>query len=111
MNTELQGYQRAALMKQAHHLEPVAHVGKSGLSPELAAHVDRELSQHELIKVRFSDFKAVKREITEQLGRDLGATLVAVIGNVGILYRPAPDPEDRRIEVPDRDTPTGREQR
>lgn len=87
-------------MKQAHHLNPVAHVGKQGLTPELAAHVDRELAQHELIKVRFTDFKEVRRDIAVQLSRDLRALLVAVIGNVGILYREAADPADRRVELP-----------
>ncbi len=102
MEQNLRGYQRAALLRQAHHLDPVAHVGKAGLTPQVAGHVDRELSQHELIKVRFTDFKAVKREITEQLSRDLRAILVGVIGNVGILYRQADREEDRAVELPRR---------
>lgn len=100
METPLQGYQRAALMSQAHHLSPVAVVGKQGMTPELIAHVDRELSQHELLKIRFADYKAQRREITEQLSRELGATLVQVIGNIGVLYRPAADPADRVVELP-----------
>jgi RNA-binding protein len=100
MEETLKGNQRAALMKQAHHLQPVAVVGKHGLTPEVKDHVDRELHRHELIKVRFVDYKEVRREITEELSRELKALLVAVIGNVGILYRPADDPEDRRITLP-----------
>lgn len=88
------------LMKYAHHLKPVATVGKQGLTPEVAAHVDRELAQHELIKIRFTDYKSVRRDITQQLSQDLSATLVQVIGHVGVLYRPADDPEDRAIELP-----------
>lgn len=102
MEIELEGHQRAALMRQAHHLQPVATVGKQGLTPELLAHVDRELGQHELIKVRYGDHKAARREITEQLSRELQAVLVQVIGNVGVLYRPAPDPEDRTVDLPAR---------
>ncbi len=87
-------------MKHAHHLKPVATVGKHGLTPEVAAHVDRELAQHELIKIRFTDYKSVRRDITDQLSRDLAASLVQVIGHVGVLYRPAEKPEDRAIELP-----------
>jgi RNA-binding protein len=87
-------------MKLAHHLKPVATVGKQGLTPEVSAHVDRELAQHELIKIRFTDYKSVRRDITGQLSQDLSATLVQVIGHVGVLYRPADDPEDRSIEIP-----------
>ncbi|MEX2443816.1 MAG: YhbY family RNA-binding protein [Alkalispirochaeta sp.] len=102
MTISLEGHQRAALMKLAHHLKPVATVGKLGLTPEIAAHVDRELAQHELIKIRFTDYKSVRRDITEQLSRDVSASLVQVIGHVGVLYRPADDPEDRAIELPPR---------
>lgn len=87
-------------MKHAHHLKPVATVGKYGLTPEVAAHVDRELAQHELIKIRFTDYKNVRRDITDQLSRDLAASLVQVIGHVGVLYRAADAPEDRTIELP-----------
>lgn len=102
MEISLKGYQRAALMKQAHHLNPVATIGKQGLTPEVTEHVDRELRQHELIKVRFSDFKDARRELTEALSKELDATLVAVIGNVGVLYRLADDPDERHIVVPQR---------
>ncbi|MFW5694081.1 MAG: YhbY family RNA-binding protein [Alkalispirochaeta sp.] len=100
MTNPLEGHQRAALMKYAHELKPVATVGKQGLTPAVAAHVDRELAQHELIKIRFTDFKSVRRDITEQLSRDLAAALVQVIGHVGVLYRPAENPEDRTIALP-----------
>ena len=100
MLESLTGQQRAALMKQAHHRAPVARVGKHGLTPQLASHVDRELAQHELIKLRFSDFKEVRRDITRQLAADLGAVLVSVIGNVGILFRQADDPAARHVEFP-----------
>ncbi len=100
MEDALTGSQRAALMKEAHHLDPVAAVGKNGLTPEVREHVDRELERHELIKVRFVDYKEDRREITEALSRELNAVLVSVIGNVGVLFRPASDPEKRRITLP-----------
>lgn len=98
----LQGYQRAALMRAAHHLSPVASVGRAGDTPELRAHIERELDTHELIKVRFVDYKGARREIITAVAAALHATVVAVIGNVGILYRQARNPEKRHIVVPQR---------
>ncbi len=100
----LAGYQRAALLRQAHSLSPVAMVGKQGATQSLVAHVDQELDNHELIKVRFSDFKDERRSLAEELSEQTGAILVAVLGHVAILYRAAEDPADRRISVPVRKT-------
>jgi RNA-binding protein len=100
MRNRLEGHQRAALLKQAHELKPVATVGKAGLTQEVRDHVDDELSNHEMIKIRFGDFKAAKRDIAGRLSTELSASLVAVIGNVGILYRPADSQRERRISLP-----------
>ncbi len=102
MEQRLTGYQRSALLKEAHHRKPVATIGKAGPGPDVRSHIDRELEHHELIKIRFSDFKERRREITSDLCDSLGAVLVAVIGNIGIIYRPAADPEAQRIHVPRR---------
>lgn len=68
----------------------------------LHRHVDEELDNHELIKVRFSDFKEVRRTVAERLAERARAHLVKVIGHVAILYRPAREPERRRVAVPER---------
>ncbi|SIQ65119.1 RNA-binding protein [Alkalispirochaeta americana] len=99
---ELAGYQRAFLLRQAHRLNAVATVGKQGPSESVHRHVDQELDNHELIKVRFSDHKDDRREIAQALARELQATLVAVVGHVAILYRPSRDPEQRKLHLPER---------
>ena len=91
----LTGKERATLRRQAHNLQPVAIVGRSGLTDAVRRHVAHELDQHELIKVRFTDHKEETRAITQQVGDELEATVVEVIGHVGILYRRAPDSSDR----------------
>ena len=98
----LAGYQRAALMRQAHHLSAVATVGKQGVTEQVTSHVDSELTNHELIKVRFSDFKEQRREIARTLAEKTASRLVSVIGHVAVLYRPAPEEESRRIVIPGR---------
>ena len=39
-----------------------------------------------------------KRELAEQLCSASGSTLVRIIGNVAILYKPAEKPADRAFE-------------
>src|ERR1019366_9207962 len=46
---------RRHLRALGHHLQPVVHVGKEGLSAALVAAVGSALGTHELIKVRLSE--------------------------------------------------------
>ena len=38
-------------------MKPVAYVGQNGLSPTVSQAIDESLATHELIKVKFVDFK------------------------------------------------------
>ena len=53
--------------------------------------IDDCLTHHELIKVKFNEFKDEKKEITDNIVNELGATLIRIIGNVAILYRENPE--------------------
>ena len=76
----------------AHHLDPVAFVGGDGLTPAVAAEVDRALAAHGLIKVRvFSDDRAVRETMLAQLCETLGAAPVQHIGKLLVLWRPVPE--------------------
>lgn len=90
-------------MRAAHHLRPVASVGRNGLTDELRDHIDRELTQHELIKIRFVNFKTETQEFAEQIATELDTTLVATVGHTAVLFRRHPDPEQRRVIVPVRE--------
>ncbi|HEU4325133.1 MAG TPA: ribosome assembly RNA-binding protein YhbY [Roseiflexaceae bacterium] len=98
--TALTKTQREYLRKQAHDLKPIVQVGKNGLSDNLISSVDQALDAHELIKVKYQDFKEEKRELTDELVGATGATLIAIIGNIAILYREQPDPELRKVALP-----------
>jgi RNA-binding protein len=97
---ELSGRQRRALRARAHHLEPVVHVGRAGIGPDLLRSVDESLLAHELIKVRFVDLKEERRRLAGELAKKAGAQLVGLVGHIAVLYRPHPEPERRRIELP-----------
>lgn len=97
---ELNSGQRRKLKSLAHHLDPVVMVGQKGFTESLARAVDRALSDHELIKIKFVDFKDEKRELTGKIAASVNAGLVGIIGNIAILYRENPDlPQEERIKV------------
>ena len=48
------------------------------------------------ITEKFNDYKEEKTELTEDICDKTNATLVRIIGNIAILYRPAEKDEDRR---------------
>lgn len=102
MRKELLGFQRAELFRQAHHIDPVASVGKEGMSESLISHVNRELENHELIKIKFTDYKAVRREMVTEIADACDAVVVGILGHVGILYRQSRYPERRHIRIPER---------
>jgi RNA-binding protein len=99
---ELEGFQRRHLRSLAHPLQPVVMIGKEGLTEAVLAKTDRELQAHELIKIRFGDFKEEKRDIMAQMAEKLLAEVVGVVGHVGILFRQNREPKRRRIRVPAR---------
>ena len=84
---ELTSRRRAELKAKAHELDPVAHIGKYGVTPESLAHIDKALTDHELIKVKFIGFKEARRELSEEIAGATSSALVDVIGNIAILYR------------------------
>ena len=97
---QLSQTQRQYLRKIAHDLRPVVQLGKQGLTPSLLSTVDHALGAHELIKLKFLDYQDEKQELATQIVEELQAHLVAVVGNIAIMYRSQPDPDRRTIELP-----------
>ena len=97
----LSSAQRKKLRALAHHLKPVVYVGKQGLTDGLMTAVEDALLSHELIKVKFNDFKGEKKAIGERIAADAHAEIAGVVGNVLILYREHPEEEKRKITLGD----------
>lgn len=74
----------------AQHLEPMLKVGKAGLSEGFIRSVDVVLAQHELVKIKFVEFKTEKKELALQLAEKTVSHLVMRVGNVIVLHRPKP---------------------
>lgn len=96
---ELTSKQRKSLEKIAYGLSPVVIVGQNGVTESLIEKTAQELDAHELIKVKFNDFKDSKHELTENICNECSAVLVRIIGNVAILYKMQEDPEKRKITL------------
>lgn len=94
----LNSKQRKLLEKNAHSLDPVVIVGGNGVTEGVTEKVNESMNQHELLKIKFNEFKDEKRELAEQLCSASGSTLVRIIGNIAILYKPAEKPADREFE-------------
>ena len=79
-------------------LEPVVRVGHAGLSEAFLASLNKALDDHELVKVKFSDFKDQKKELAPKLAELTGSYLVMRVGNVAVLYRQQTDPARQKIK-------------
>jgi RNA-binding protein len=78
------------LKAKAQRLKASLKVGKEGVSPQFLAALDDTLKHHELVKVKFDEFKEQKKELAQQLAEKSNSHLVTRIGNVVVLYRPKP---------------------
>ncbi len=96
---ELNSKQRKLLEKAAHDLQPVVIVGGAGMTDGVIQMADKALADHELIKVKYNEYKEEKQELTTELCEKTSATLVRIIGNVAILYREAEKEEDRQFKL------------
>lgn len=88
MLTPLTSAERKRLKARAQHLEPMLKVGKQGLSEAFIAGVDEALRSHDLIKVKFAEFKDQKKELAPLLAEKSNSHLVTLVGHVAVLYRP-----------------------
>ena len=99
----LQGFQRKYLRGLAHNLKPMVHLGQKGLTEGVISSMDEALELHELIKLKFLDFKkkSQKEELAGRIAQRTKAELVGMIGNIAIFYRRQQDDEKRTIILPE----------
>lgn len=95
----LTNQQISTLKSMAQRLEPMLKVGKAGLSDGFVKTVDEALALHELVKVKFADFKDEKKTLSPLLAEKTQSFLVMRVGNVVVLYRQQPDKSKRKVRV------------
>ncbi len=96
---ELKGSQKKYLRGLAHGLSPIVFIGKQGLSDNVVDDMNRALTDHELIKVKFIDYKEAKKEMIPEMEEKTKSCCAGNVGNVVILYREQADPEKRKIKI------------
>jgi RNA-binding protein len=86
----------------AHGLHPVVFVGHKGVTPAVLDSMHEALDAHELIKLKFIDFKDrhLKAGMAVEIAAQTGSLLAGLIGHTAIFYRRHPDAEKRRITLP-----------
>ncbi|WP_407269509.1 ribosome assembly RNA-binding protein YhbY [Radiobacillus sp. PE A8.2] len=95
----LTGKQKRFLRAQAHHLNPIFQVGKSGVNENMTTQISEALEKRELIKVSIlQNNMEDKNEVAEQLGTETDAEIVQIIGNIIVLYKESQ--ENKQIELP-----------
>jgi RNA-binding protein len=98
----LRGFEKKYLRGLAHDLKPVVLIGKKGITDGIVRAAYEELSQHELIKIKFNDFKEKnqKETLASKLVDQTESELIGMIGHTAILYRLQTNPTKRRIQLP-----------
>lgn len=94
---ELNNAQIRKLKGMAQRMDASLKVGKQGLSDAFIKSLDEELSRHELVKVKFAEFKEQKKELAPQLASRTGSQLVTLVGNVAVLFRRQPDESKQKV--------------
>jgi len=98
---KLKGFQKKYLKGLAHGLSPVVQVGKNGLTDSLFKQINDQLEIHELIKIKFTDYKDEKKELTQNIETGTDSILIGIIGHIAIFYKENAIEEKRKIEIPE----------
>ncbi|MFN7122061.1 MAG: YhbY family RNA-binding protein [Hydrogenophaga sp.] len=96
--------QRKVHRAEAHHLDPVVHIGNDGLSPAVKKEIGAALKAHGLIKVRvLSDDRVAREAMLHTLADELDAAPIQHIGKLLVLWRPV----EEKVKVVDEDRMPG----
>ena len=95
----LSSSKRSYLRSQAHHLDPVALIGKNGVTDGTINTIDKALNSRELIKIKFREFKDEKQILSEKVAKLTNSAVVGIIGNILILFRQNPDLEKQIYRI------------
>ncbi len=82
-NSQLRKFKAAAQL-----MNPQLKIGKAGLSDGFIKEVEGALAIHELVKIKFVEFKEQKKELAPQLAEKTASHLIMRVGNVMVLHRP-----------------------
>jgi len=82
---------RSELRSLAQSLSSIVMVGHDGITDGVVGALDSALTDHELVKVRFQDFKEQTKDLSNDLAQKTDSTLVATTGFTAVFYRRNPE--------------------
>lgn len=91
--------QKSFLRSEAHHLQPIFQIGKSGLTDAIIKQIEEALEARELIKVSvLQNCEQDKEEIADVLSEQASLEVVQIIGKTIVLYKEST--EKKKIVLP-----------
>ena len=96
--SELTNPQIRKLKALAQRLEPALKVGKNGITDAFIQSTSEALTKHELVKIKFVDFKEEKKELSATLAEKTHSEAIMRVGHVVVLYRQNAEPEKQVIK-------------
>ncbi len=99
---ELKGFQKKYLKGLAHNLKPVVMLGQQGLTLNLIESINQAFEKHELIKIKFVDYKKkeFKLNLSESIIKETKSFFVGLTGHILILYRQSKNEKNQKIKIP-----------
>jgi len=92
-------HQRRELKRLAHSLKVSANIGKSGVTDGVISSLDEILDNKELIKIKFTQNKNSRVELSSKIISKTNSNEICIIGNILIIYRQSSDPQKRQIKI------------
>lgn len=99
---KLEGFQKKYLRGLAHNLKPVVFIGQNGVTLSLINSLNEAFEKHELIKVKFIDYKEkeFKEQLTEVILKETKSLFVGLIGHNLILFKRSSKEKNQVINIP-----------
>lgn len=79
------------LKSRSQKLKPVIHVGHEGVTAAVVAALDSALSDHGLVKIRFTDHKSERKQLASELATRTSSRQILLVGHTVTLYRTKAD--------------------
>jgi RNA-binding protein len=83
------------LKARSQKLKPVIHIGHDGVTEAVLAALDQALADHGLVKVRFTDHKSERKQLSSDLAARTDSRRVLLVGHTVTLYRTPAAKADR----------------
>ena len=96
---KLKTKQKRHLKALSHHIKPKINIGKDGLTDGVILSINEYIEKKELIKIKFSQNKENKRDISALICDKANCEQVSIIGNNLIIYKKSSNPKYCQINL------------